>query len=120
MSQTKLEIHLELSEQFKQVDEIVRRILEEEIYRAALQTQNKARQIAPIDTGNLRRSIQATGWEDVEKDLIYHVQAKAEYAGYVEYGTKKMSARPFLEPSANEALEDFIRRVKQRTDSGGG
>lgn len=119
MSQAKLEIHLELSEQFKQVDEIVRRILEEEIYRAALQTQNKARQTAPIDTGNLRRSIQATGWEDVEKDLIYHVQAKAEYAGYVEFGTVKMKARPYLMPSAEDSLQDFAERVTRRINGGG-
>lgn len=115
-----IEVKIEFSKEFQELGDAIKKIIQEEIYRAALQTQNKARQTAPIDTGNLRRSIQATGWEDVEKDLIYHVQAKAEYAGYVEYGTKKMSARPFLEPSANEALEDFIRRVKQRTDSGGG
>lgn len=114
-----IEVKIEFSKEFQELGDAIKKIIQEEIYRAALQTQNKARQIAPIDTGNLRRTIQATGWEDVEKDMIFHVQAKAEYAGYVEFGTVKMKARPYLMPSAEDSLQDFAERVTRRINGGG-
>lgn len=63
---------------------------------------------APIDTGNLRRSYHV----DFEGTNAVQVQAHigndmnvAEYAGYVEYGTSRMSAQPHLTP-ASEAQRD--------------
>jgi HK97 gp10 family phage protein len=51
-----------------------------------------ARGFAPVDTGELRDSIQA------ESD---RVTVGAPYAAYVEYGTSHMSAEPFLRPAAD-------------------
>ncbi len=50
---------------------------------------------APVRTGFLRSSISrlVSGGKFV-------VAALASYAGYVEYGTSRMSARPYLTPAA--------------------
>jgi HK97 gp10 family phage protein len=50
--------------------------------------------LVPVDTGELRDSIDY----NVEADGSLNFEATAEYAGYVEFGTSKMSAQPFFMP----------------------
>jgi len=45
------------------------------------------------------------------------VKATADYAGYVEKGTRFMAAKPYLEPSLNEVKPGFLddlKRMKKR------
>lgn len=50
-----------------------------------------------------------------------NVEAVAPYAAYLEFGTSRMAARPFMEPAARknrkEAVE-LIRRAVQKTTEG--
>jgi HK97 gp10 family phage protein len=57
-----------------------------------------AKDLAPVDTGHLRESIghTVTG-EGFESTLT--VEASADYAGYVELGTRYMAPQPFLRPA---------------------
>lgn len=64
-----------------------------------------ARVRAPVDTGFLRSSI---GSRSVEAGKTAEVFAGADYAAYVEYGTYKMAAQPFLEPAVNEYEAEFF------------
>ena len=57
-----------------------------------------------VDTGNLRNSITHT----TDDDAAY-VGTNVEYAGYVEFGTVKMPARPYLE----NALINYANEYKQ-------
>lgn len=60
-----------------------------------------AKALCPVDTGRLRNSI--THFQSGEDEYI---GTEVEYAPYVELGTRKMSARPFLKPAAeNHAAE---------------
>lgn len=54
-----------------------------------------ARTIVPVDTGELRES----GYSKVEGDHV-EVGYKADHAGYVELGTERMRAQPYLRPAA--------------------
>ena len=80
--------------------------IESIIHANALIYANKAadyaRQIVPIVTGYLQSSIYV---EDLGDDVA--VGAYADYAGFVENGTRKMQARPFLGPSLIEAFTEF-------------
>lgn len=58
-----------------------------------------AKRIAPIDTGELQGSIHYTS-----ADGRYYVGADAEHASFVEQGTSKMAAQPFLRPAMTTAL----------------
>ena len=60
--------------------------------------QIKAQQNAPVDTGHLKRSI---GLEIKDGGMTAEVEPAAEYAPYVEYGTRFMSAQPYLKPAYN-------------------
>lgn len=72
--------------------------------------QAKAQQNAPVDTGTLKRSI---GLEMADGGLTAEVEATADYAGYVEYGTRPMEAQPFLRPAFNDQKEKFKKDMKK-------
>lgn len=55
-----------------------------------------AKQIVPVRTGNLKSSI---GTKSIEAGKTAEVVVSADYAAYVEYGTYKMAARPYLAPA---------------------
>jgi len=60
----------------------------------------RAREIVPVRTGYLRSTIYRKkigflGWE---------VGASAFYAGFVEFGTRYMRARPYLRPAVEEKM----------------
>ena len=60
---------------------------------------------APVDTGNLRSSITHRVLSDEEA----HIGTNVEYAPYVEQGTSKMAAQPFLRP----ALDNNKSRIEK-------
>ncbi len=64
--------------------------------------QKKAMRNARVDTGTLKRSI---GLGITDTTAV--VEATAEYAPYVEFGTRRMEAQPYLGPAFNEQKEKF-------------
>lgn len=76
--------------------------LETSHQRAALlaqQIRNDAVRAAPVDTGRLRQSI------GVQKigDGHYRVGTNVRYAPFVEFGTRRTRAQPFLRPALEKA-----------------
>jgi len=67
-----------------------------------------AKMRCPVDTGRLKASI---NHELVSPGLVI-VGTPAEYASYVEFGTSKMSAQPFLRPAAEQAKSQFKGELK--------
>jgi len=65
-------------------------------------TANDAESGAPVDTGHLRGSIQRRAG-----DLEGEVRATARYAAFVEHGTYKDPAQPFMKPAADKARRRF-------------
>ena len=62
----------------------------------------------PVDTGALRASIH----HDLVKQGLVFVGAEKDYAAYVEYGTSRMNAQPFMRPSAEQAKSQFGTELK--------
>ena len=65
-------------------------------------------QMRAVDTGNLRNSIT---FQTQEKEVL--IGTNVEYAPYVELGTRKMRARPFL----TRAILDHGDEYKQIIDN---
>lgn len=87
-----------------------------------------------VDTGRLRNSItyavkkregeivayrdnEGAGYEQaigygVKKDEVY-IGTNVEYAPYVELGTSRMPARPFIRPAATEHGEEYKQMLKE-------
>lgn len=73
----------------------------------ALEVAVEAKKIVPVRTGKLKRSIHARVYNDVAI-----IGSRVFYAPYVEAGTPKMSARPYLRP----ALEIVVSRWKGKAE----
>ena len=69
-----------------------------------------AQGIVPVRTGNLMASIFA----DVDEDnLSVTLGATADYASFIEYGTVKMRAQPFLQPAVDIGEEEMNARIEE-------
>lgn len=69
---------------------------------AFVETEAKLR--ATEDTGTLRRSI---NFVTEEKDNKVTIGTNVEYAEYVELGTSKQEAQPYLTPAVEENIKDI-------------
>jgi HK97 gp10 family phage protein len=74
----------------------------QDLTRRLIRVQNKARSLAPVDTGNLRGSIT---WEIRKRgnQLYGIVGTNVPYAIYMEKGTRYIAPRPFLAPALSAA-----------------
>lgn len=64
----------------------------------------KAKQRVPVDTGLLKRSItQNVSVGSGKAEALVGYRKKAFYGGFVELGTSKMRAQPFLRPALDES-----------------
>ena len=88
--------------------------LEEEVHAIVENTGDNivtyAQGIVPVRTGNLMASIFAEVDED---NLAVTLGATADYASFIEYGTVKMRAQPFLEPAAAIGQEEMNARIEE-------
>jgi len=67
-----------------------------------------AKQLVPVDTGNLKESIHFEG-QGASKQLFAE-----DYAIFVETGTSRMSPHPFITPAVKSVSnEDFTSEVKK-------
>ena len=66
--------------------------------------QRTAMRMVPVRTGTLKRSIELS-IED--GGLTARVRATAEYASYVEWGTRFMNAQPFIRPAFAQQAGKF-------------
>lgn len=71
---------------------------------------------APVDTGELRGSI-----EPESEGLTGTVTTTSRHAGFMEFGTSKDEAQPFMKPAAEKARKRFPARAAAiiRTALGG-
>lgn len=60
------------------------------------------------DTGVLKDSIQITNLDAYTSK----VTVGSEYGAYLEFGTKRMGARPFVVPAINKVAPEFHRQVQ--------
>ena len=74
----------------------------------AMHVLGEARKRAPVKTGNLRNHSEVTDGEGYA-----NVEFQAEYAPYVELGTYKMNARPFLTPAIEAEAKLLEKRIKE-------
>jgi HK97 gp10 family phage protein len=117
----------------KEVDRIIKTLdsnFEDVLEGIAFEIERNAKQLAPVDTGTLRASIhtrtkkssnykqpsnpKGATIEDLpgpDGKVIAIVGSGVEYAAYVELGTSRMAAQPYLGPAA----EGVVSKVNDGT-----
>ena len=74
--------------------------------------ESEAKLRSAVDTGNLRSSI---AHKVDKKELATYLGSNVEYALFVEKGTVKMKAQPFLTPaieSNTKKIESLVNKIK--------
>jgi HK97 gp10 family phage protein len=83
------------------------------VKETAFKIQAGAKQFSPVDTGNLKRNIKVEISADEMSAKVGTKSEDVEYAHYVEFGTSKAPAQPFLHPAAEEEYPEYIKRLKE-------
>lgn len=79
------------------------------VARFAFIVQGQAELKVPVDTGALKNSIRAIASRD---DLEWEVIVTQAYASFVEFGTSKMQAKPYLVPAVEGQRGAFADAMK--------
>jgi len=69
----------------------------------------RAVQIVPVDTGRLLLSIDIGDIDSKGKSI----GPDTPYDIYVEFGTRKMAAQPYMRPALDEAVPKIATRIKE-------
>lgn len=77
----------------------------EAVNAALFAVEGHAKSIVPVDTGALKNSIHVTPAD--AGTLSGECSASMDYAVYVEYGTYRSPAQPYMTPAAEAAAPGF-------------
>ncbi|PSS42906.1 hypothetical protein C6401_15210 [Arthrobacter woluwensis] len=85
------------------------------VKKTALDVEADARRLAPVDTGNLRGSI---GHSDLRTigtsgSLMVEIGPTANYGVYVEVGTSRAPAQPYMGPAMDRHAPAFEEAMGQ-------
>lgn len=100
-------VKFDASEAIAGIEKIKRGIpqsVEDTLTEAADLAIKVAKDVVPVDTGRLRDSIDIL--EQGEDYVI--VGSDVEYAFFVEFGTVKMEAQPYLSPALDQVTSRFV------------
>lgn len=83
----------------------------------AITISREAKKLCPVKTGTLKRSIRAIVTKDKSQvraggpvGCAPGVGSPVEYAGYVELGTSKMPAQPYLRPAVEKFSKNDLKK----------
>jgi|TARA_R110002020_G_scaffold329075_1_gene544991 HK97 gp10 family phage protein len=92
---------------------------------AARHIEAKAKEDVPVDTGATKGSINAKpgataslsvfaqAISNVTGTLSWRIGPTTEYAPFLEFGTRRMAARPYMVPAIESERPKLVRAVKQ-------
>lgn len=75
--------------------------------KATLRVERTAKELAPVNTGFLKASISSNVYDDYGE-----VVAGTEYAKFLEFGTFKMVAQPFMHPALEYNRKFIVEDIK--------
>lgn len=68
-------------------------------------------------TGHTRRNLQQNGVKISDGGLTATIESTTDYAAYVEYGTRKMEAEPYMKPAyekQKKLFEEDMEKVVEK------
>lgn len=86
------------------------------VRKTAKDIQATAKQLSPVDTGFNRSAIVTSDLRSATVNSPEaEVKATSEYAAYLELGTSRMAAQPFMGPAADQHEPAFLDAMQQIT-----
>ena len=97
----------ELKDNSEEVKSAMTSALARALEKIGLVAEGYAKRLCPVDTGRLRNSI--THADDGEAEYI---GTNVEYAPYVELGTSRTRAQPYLKPAIANHSDEYKKIVE--------
>lgn len=109
-----------LDEVIKKFDRVGRVDIKPYITKATQLVQRTAKDMAPVDTGHLKRNIGRKVYGE-KYSTVGVVFDPVEYGVYQEFGTSKMKAQPFMRPALKvhektieQGMVDYLQKHNRR------
>lgn len=85
------------------------------IRKTAVDIESTAKNLVPVDTGNLKGSIGHSDLRTVGRSgsLAVEIGPTASYGIFVEQGTSRMAPQPFMSPAADRHAPAFEQAMAQ-------
>lgn len=83
--------------------------VDKKLSKSAARIERQAKILAPVDTTWLRSQI----YNEQQKLLHYRVVSPVLYSIYLELGTRKMEAQPFLDPALRKEWSVLMANLKK-------
>lgn len=137
-STIKVEGFKELAEALRELPErVAKNTLRRAVSSGAAIIRNEARVLAPVDTGEMRKDIQIKRERDTKgifsasysvfvrsgkksrlSGRARNIQKDSFYWRFVEFGTAKMNAHPFMRPAFQHKKDQALNQIKETLDAG--
>lgn len=89
--------------------------IEQALTAIGLTAESYAKELCPVDTGRLRNSI-THAVESGEKAV--YIGTNVEYAAFVELGTSRRKATPYLKPAIENYVDEYKRLAEEALKGG--
>jgi HK97 gp10 family phage protein len=97
---------------FNKIKDVMQKASLDAVKFASQLTVTEAHRLVPVDTGRLKNSITDAVFVDRENNPIGMIGTNVEYAPYVEFGTRRMRAQPYLYPAVNKYQQKLVGYLK--------
>jgi len=112
----------ELEEKLSNLDVKLSRALDEALEEIAEKIRDDAKSLVPVDTCALRKSIRIEKKGKLQVSVVAgdggiinpRTGREVNYAGYVEFGTSRMSPQPYMQPALEKNREEILKTVKRK------
>jgi HK97 gp10 family phage protein len=99
------------------------RIVRSALNRSANVVTKRAKELVPVDSGELRRAIakrlrRARRGSDKQTVLVGIERPTSRRAHFAEFGTSRSAAHPFLRPSLDESAAEVLRVQQEAMRAG--
>jgi len=99
-----------VSNRLPQIADAIKPAVANEVKKATLDIEAKAKAKVPVLTGTLRRSIHSVFSNG---DMTGTVGPSVVYGKFIEFGARGRAARPYMRPAAEAVLPGFASAVKR-------
>lgn len=126
----KFKIHglQELDKQLRELEpKLAKKVTRKALRDAAKLTAAKAKELVPVDEGDLRDSIRVKSGKSRKGTVSVIVTTSASdnifsgeayHGGFIEFGTSKMEAKPFLRPALEQSAAAATALIRDRLAAG--
>lgn len=104
-----IKVDVRLNPRWRQLEDKALKVVQIAAFNVEKDSKQRMTDWPAVDTGDTRDSIFVAETSEIAGAASYRVGPTTDYAHFVEFGTVKMSARPYMIP----ALEQEAPRMKE-------